>query len=109
MVLVLIVPTRSPPLLGSDPEGSRCRGGSAGVPSVTGPRGRPPMLAAARLLGSPDALFRCCGIITAHYEQVTEQMQIVILAAGMGTRLGRPLPKPLTVLDNGQTIIGRQV
>jgi choline kinase len=36
-------------------------------------------------------------------------MQIVILAAGMGTRLGRPLPKPLTVLENGETIIGRQV
>lgn len=35
--------------------------------------------------------------------------QIVILAAGMGTRLGRPLPKPLTPIDDGRTIIQQQV
>lgn len=33
----------------------------------------------------------------------------VILAAGMGTRLGKPHPKCLTVLDNGETIMGRQI
>jgi choline kinase len=37
------------------------------------------------------------------------QVQIVILAAGMGTRLGRPLPKPLTRLASGQTILEQQV
>jgi choline kinase len=34
---------------------------------------------------------------------------VVILAAGMGTRLGRPLPKPLTQLADGRTIIGQQI
>ncbi|MEC7001408.1 MAG: phosphocholine cytidylyltransferase family protein, partial [Actinomycetota bacterium] len=28
-------------------------------------------------------------------------IQAVILAAGMGTRLGRPFPKPLTPLSDG--------
>jgi len=33
---------------------------------------------------------------------------IVILAAGMGSRLGRTLPKPLTELADGRTIMGQQ-
>lgn len=33
----------------------------------------------------------------------------VILAAGMGTRLGKPHPKCLTVLDSGETIMERQI
>lgn len=37
------------------------------------------------------------------------QVQVVILAAGMGTRLGRPFPKPLTKLASGQTIMEQQV
>jgi choline kinase len=32
---------------------------------------------------------------------------IVILAAGVGSRLGRPHPKPLTALADGETILGR--
>lgn len=36
-------------------------------------------------------------------------MQVVILAAGLGTRLGRPLPKPLTTLDNGNSILANQI
>jgi len=35
--------------------------------------------------------------------------QVAILAAGMGTRLGRPFPKPLTPLRDGQTIMEQQV
>lgn len=35
--------------------------------------------------------------------------QVVILAAGMGTRLGRPVPKPLTLLRDGSSILGRQL
>jgi choline kinase len=35
--------------------------------------------------------------------------QVAILAAGMGTRLGRPFPKPLTQLDSGQSIIAQQI
>jgi choline kinase len=35
--------------------------------------------------------------------------QIVILAAGMGTRLGRPFPKPLTPLASGRTIMAQQM
>ena len=34
--------------------------------------------------------------------------QIVILAAGMGSRLGRSLPKPLTELGDGRTIMQQQ-
>ncbi|MGY1618882.1 NTP transferase domain-containing protein [Geodermatophilus sp. SYSU D00691] len=37
------------------------------------------------------------------------QVQVVILAAGMGTRLGRSTPKPLTPLHDGRTILQRQV
>lgn len=32
---------------------------------------------------------------------------IVLLAAGVGSRLGRPIPKPLTRLADGDTILGR--
>jgi CDP-glycerol glycerophosphotransferase len=35
--------------------------------------------------------------------------QFVILAAGMGTRLARPYPKPLTELADGRSIIRQQV
>lgn len=35
--------------------------------------------------------------------------QVVILAAGMGTRLGRSEPKPLTRLRDGRTILQRQL
>jgi choline kinase len=37
-------------------------------------------------------------------------VQIVILAAGMGTRLGaKPWPKPLTRLDDGRSILAQQM
>ena len=36
-------------------------------------------------------------------------MKIVILAAGIGSRLGSPLPKPLTPLSTGKTILQHQV
>lgn len=36
-------------------------------------------------------------------------MKIVILAAGIGSRLGNPFPKPLTPLNNGKTIMGMQM
>lgn len=36
-------------------------------------------------------------------------MQAVILAAGMGTRLGKPWPKPLTPLVDGRTIMRQQM
>ena len=35
-------------------------------------------------------------------------LQIVILAAGMGSRLGRALPKPLTELSDGRSIMRQQ-
>jgi CDP-glycerol glycerophosphotransferase len=38
-----------------------------------------------------------------------EPLQVVILAAGMGTRLGRPWPKPLTPLRDGRSILQRQL
>ncbi len=36
-------------------------------------------------------------------------IQVVILAAGLGTRLGRPHPKPLTPLTTGESIMRRAV
>lgn len=36
-------------------------------------------------------------------------MKAVILAAGVGSRLGRPLPKALSILPTGETIMGRQI
>lgn len=36
-------------------------------------------------------------------------IQAVILAAGMGTRLARPLPKPLTELKDGRSIMKQQL
>ena len=36
-------------------------------------------------------------------------LQAVVLAAGLGTRLGRPLPKPLTELRDGRSILAQQV
>lgn len=36
-------------------------------------------------------------------------VQIVILAAGMGTRLGKPWPKPLTPLKDGRSILQQQL
>jgi CDP-glycerol glycerophosphotransferase len=39
----------------------------------------------------------------------TLPVQVVILAAGMGTRLGRPWPKPLTPLHDGRSILQRQL
>ena len=37
------------------------------------------------------------------------RQQVVILAAGRGTRLGRPHPKPLTPLADGRTIMRQQL
>lgn len=36
-------------------------------------------------------------------------MKIVILAAGIGSRLGNPFPKPLTILENGKSIMESQL
>lgn len=36
-------------------------------------------------------------------------MKIAILAAGIGSRLGNPLPKPLTTLKSGKTIMQQQL
>lgn len=41
-------------------------------------------------------------------KNATAAPQIVILAAGMGSRLGRSLPKPLTELNDGRTIMQQQ-
>ena len=36
-------------------------------------------------------------------------MKIVILAAGIGSRLGNPFPKPLTPIKSGDTILEQQI
>jgi CDP-glycerol glycerophosphotransferase len=42
-------------------------------------------------------------------DPIVASPQVVILAAGMGTRLGRSLPKPLTPLMDGRTILQQQL
>src|SRR5215210_2047484 len=44
-----------------------------------------------------------------HRSSDTRSPQVVILAAGMGTRLGRKLPKPLTPLMDGRSIMQQQL
>jgi choline kinase len=39
----------------------------------------------------------------------TPRVQVVVLAAGMGSRLGRSLPKPLTPLRDGRSILQHQL
>ena len=56
------------------------------------------------LTSSPRDLAR-----TAAPRPLHPRVQAVILAAGMGTRLGRALPKPLTRLGDGHTILSRQL
>jgi choline kinase len=46
---------------------------------------------------------------TAVPRLLTAPVQVVVLAAGMGTRLGRPWPKPLTPLPDGRSILRRQL
>jgi choline kinase len=41
-------------------------------------------------------------------QELIVTLQTVILAAGMGSRLGRSLPKSLTVLNDGRSIMGQQ-
>ncbi|BAH73474.1 NTP transferase domain-containing protein [Solidesulfovibrio magneticus] len=36
-------------------------------------------------------------------------MKAIILAAGVGSRLGKPFPKALSQLPSGETIMGRQI
>jgi len=52
-----------------------------------------------------------CEMVLAHtlYSTVLMTIQVVILAAGIGTRLGKPWPKPLTPLVDGRTIMQQQM
>jgi choline kinase len=47
-----------------------------------------------------------CRVVT--FQEHILSIQIVILAAGMGSRLGRSLPKSLTVLADGRSIMRQQ-
>ena len=47
-------------------------------------------------------------IVNHAFQEQTLTFQTVILAAGMGSRLGRSLPKPLTELSDGRSIMRQQ-
>ncbi|MGY1724300.1 phosphocholine cytidylyltransferase family protein [Blastococcus sp. SYSU DS0533] len=61
------------------------------------------ILDAVRRGGSPSSAR------TTSRRHPAPSVQVVILAAGMGTRLGRQDPKPLTRLDDGRSILQRQL
>jgi CDP-glycerol glycerophosphotransferase len=46
---------------------------------------------------------------TPSRQAASQSVQVIILAAGMGTRLGRSDPKPLTQLRDGRSILQRQL
>ena len=50
----------------------------------------------------------CATVIRTLFKEIIVTTQVVILAAGMGSRLGRSLPKPLTELNDGRTIMQQQ-
>jgi choline kinase len=60
------------------------------------------------LTSSPRDLARTAAPLHRH-RHLHPPVQAVILAAGMGTRLGRSTPKPLTPLRDGRTIQRRQL
>ena len=60
------------------------------------------------LTSSPRDLARTAAPLHVH-RHLHPPVQAVILAAGMGTRLGRSTPKPLTPLRDGRTIQRRQL
>lgn len=41
--------------------------------------------------------------------KINKNLKIIILAAGIGSRLGNPFPKPLTPLNDGKSIMRRQL
>jgi choline kinase len=47
--------------------------------------------------------------VRAESDSTVNEPQVVILAAGMGTRLGRPFPKPLTPLADERSIMRQQM
>lgn len=48
-------------------------------------------------------------MVDADPARSTSPVQVVILAAGLGTRLGGPVPKPLTPLADGRSILQQQL
>lgn len=60
------------------------------------------MKQARRSVGSVNPLW------PSHSQEHILTLQTVILAAGMGSRLGRSLPKPLTELGDGRSIMRQQ-
>ncbi len=52
---------------------------------------------------------RAAGGLRNHIAQPPAPVQVVLLTAGMGTRLGRDEPKPLTQLRDGRSILQRQL
>jgi acyl dehydratase len=48
-------------------------------------------------------------ILCVAEQEARMDVEVAILAAGLGTRLARPIPKPLTRLSTGESILRRQV
>jgi CDP-glycerol glycerophosphotransferase len=81
----------------------------AGAPTtrpMTAPR---EMFVPAGLAGSPPSTIHIAGGRRLRVVGPAVPVQAVLLAAGMGTRLGRTEPKPLTPLRDGRSILHRQL
>jgi len=72
---------------------------AAGEPMHAAPVPPAPTLPAPALSASPDA----------GQDAGEEPLEVTILAAGLGSRLGMPFPKPLTQLSDGRSILRRQL
>ncbi|MDH5412906.1 MAG: NTP transferase domain-containing protein [Flavobacteriaceae bacterium] len=48
-------------------------------------------------------------MVTKKENELDANIKIIILAAGIGSRLGNPFPKPLTPLKDGKSIMQKQV
>ena len=81
-----------------------------GATTLVAPRFSITVLMVAATLNALTALLRFAPMLTFREETRMTPDNIVILAAGLGSRLGpASIPKPLAALPDGQTILGRQL
>ncbi len=83
---------------------------AAGITMLIQPQWAVAVLIVAATLNAMTAVRRFLPLLTFREDKRVTPDNIVILAAGLGSRLGpSSVPKPLAALPDGQTILGRQL